>query len=132
MSAAGARRWLVLANEDLAMAEYAVSSGIFRQACFHAQQAVEKALKGFLVARVGTHAKSHSLEQLLVSDPQVHDELQAWRARLRRLDGFYLPTRYADAIPLEAGEPTRDEAQGSLDDARAIVSEITAKIGGGA
>ena len=31
-------------------------------ALFHAQQAVEKALKGLLDARLGTHPKSHSLE----------------------------------------------------------------------
>ena len=130
MSGSGANRWLVLAREDLAMAEYAVSSGIFRQACFHAQQAVEKALKGFLVARTGTHARGHSLEQLWLSDPQVHAELQAWRARLTRLDAFYLPTRYADAVPLEAGEPTPEEARASLEDAKAIVAEIAAKIGG--
>jgi HEPN domain-containing protein len=131
MTQGGAREWLVLANEDLAMAEYAMAGGIFRQACFHAQQAAEKALKGFLVARAGAHAKSHSLEQLLFSDPGVHDELQPWRERLRRLDGFYLATRYADAISLEAGEPTREEARASLDDAKGIVAEITVKIGGG-
>ena len=123
MSASAAERWLVLAREDLAMAEHAVSIGIFRQACFHAQQAAEKALKGFL--------KSHSLAQLLYFEGQVHDELREWLDRLRRLDGFYLATRYADAIPLEAGEPTFDEARVSLDDAKAIVAEVTAKIGGG-
>ena len=129
MTDSGAARWLELAGEDIVMAEYALSGGIFRQTCFHAQQAVEKALKGFLVARVGAHAKSHSLEQLLLSDPRVCDELQVWKMRLRRLDQFYLPTRYADAIPLGAGEPTHSEAEDALRDAKAILAEIRTKIG---
>ena len=132
MSGSGAGRWLVLAREDLAMAEYAVSSGIFRQAFFHAQQAVEKALKGLLVARTGTHPRSHSLERLWFSDPVVHEELRAWRERLTGLDAFYLPTRYADAVPLEAGEPTPEEARASPEDAKAIVAQLAARIGGAA
>ena len=130
MSASGAARWLELAAEDIAMAEYALSGGIFRQVCFHAQQAVEKALKGLLVARVGTHTKSHSLEQLLLSEPGVHAELRGWQARLRRLDQFYLPTRYADAVPEGAGEPTREEAEEAVRDAKAVIAEIQARIVG--
>jgi HEPN domain-containing protein len=63
--------WLMLADEDLAMAQYAADGGIHRQACFHSQQGVEKALKGLLLAKVGTSPKGHSLEQLLYFSPEV-------------------------------------------------------------
>lgn len=114
------------------MAEYALREGIFRQACLHSQQAAEKALKGLLVARLGTHPKGHSLEQLLVFDESVRKELAGWRDRLRNLDRFYLPTRYPDALPglLPTGEPTRGDAEEALRAARAILSEIKTKIGG--
>ena len=41
-------RWLMFARQDLRMAELALSEGISNQACFHAQQCVEKAIKGWL------------------------------------------------------------------------------------
>lgn len=124
-------RWLELANEDLVMADYALSQGIFRQTCFHSQQAVEKALKGLLYVRRGTYPKSHSLEQLLLYDSVTHRELQKWHTQCRNLDLFYIPTRYADALPglLPTGEPTQKDAEEVLRDAKAIVAEIRAKMG---
>jgi len=110
------------------MAELAVSHAIYRQACFHAQQAVEKALKAFLVVKMGTHPKSHSLEQLLLFDQG--DELKAWRSQWRRLDQYYLPTRYADALPESAGAvPGAEDAAQAIQDARAIVAEIRRRLG---
>jgi HEPN domain-containing protein len=41
-------RWLAFAREDLRMAELALPEGLFNQVCFHAQQCVEKAIKGWL------------------------------------------------------------------------------------
>jgi len=40
-----AQRWLTFAEQDLRMAELALSAAIFNQTCFHAQQCVEKCLK---------------------------------------------------------------------------------------
>jgi HEPN domain-containing protein len=68
--------WLQLADEDLAMARLALEQDIYRQTCFPAQQAAEKALKAFLLARRGTYPNSHSLEQLLMFD--TSDELRRW------------------------------------------------------
>lgn len=132
MNSSEAERWLELASEDLLMADFALSQRIFRQTCFHSQQAVEKALKGLLDIRLGTHPKSHSLEQLLLYDPGIHNELRKWQTQCRNLDLFYIPTRYADALPglLLTGEPTQKDAEEALRDAKAIVAEIREKIGG--
>ncbi|MFQ5897731.1 MAG: HEPN domain-containing protein [Candidatus Methylomirabilia bacterium] len=121
-----------LADEDLVMAEFALSRRIVRQACFHSQQAVEKALNGLLDARLGTHPKSHSLEQLLLYDGRVREELRTWRTQCQDLDLFYIPTRYVDALPglLPSGEPTQEDAHGALRDAKAMVAEIREKMGG--
>lgn len=39
-------KWLEFAHEDLVLAEAAFEKQIDNQVCFHAQQGVEKALKG--------------------------------------------------------------------------------------
>jgi len=128
-----AQRWLEFATEDLAVGDLALSQSILRQACFHAQQAVEKALKGLLVARSGTYPKSHSLEQLLLMPGVSEDERQRWQMACRRLDEYYLPARYADALPPGAmAEPTRDEAGRALGDAKAIVEAVRERMGGAA
>jgi len=125
-------RWLEFSGEDIQMAELALTEGIFRQTCFHAQQAAEKALKGLLVSRTGAHQKGHSLEAMLLLPGIENVERQAWRARCRNLDRFYIPTRYADALPglLPSGEPTPADAEEALRDAKTIVAEIRGKIGG--
>jgi HEPN domain-containing protein len=118
-----------LASEDIATAEYAVSREIFRQACFHAQQATEEALKGFLTARTGTHPRGHNLERLLLADAKVHAELRAWRGPCQDLDQYYLATRYADAVPEHGDEPTREEAEKAVGDAKGIVADVRRRLG---
>ena len=109
------------------MAHVALDRGIHRQACFHGQQAVEKVLKAFLLVRRGTYPKSHSLEQLLLFD--AGDELAAWRNRCRSLDQFYLPTRYADAVPEgAAAEPTAEEARAAVEAAEGIVADVRQRL----
>lgn len=126
MSAHGYRRWLQLADEDLVMAKLAFDQGIYRQACFHPQQAVEKALKAFLLVRRGTYAKSHSL--LLLFD--TTNELRDWRDRFRLLDQFYLPTRYADALPHGVWEEiSADDAEKALAIAKGLAA-VRGKLGG--
>jgi HEPN domain-containing protein len=41
-----AEQWLAFAHQDLRMAEMALAEGIYNQTCFHAQQCVEKVIKG--------------------------------------------------------------------------------------
>ncbi len=40
------KRWLYFAYEDLRVAELVWGQAIYNQVCFHAQQCIEKALKG--------------------------------------------------------------------------------------
>ncbi len=126
-----AERWLEWAGEDIVLAEFALSRGIFRQTCFHAQQAVEKVLKALLTVRRGGYPRGHSLEALLLHDPSVQEELRHWRAACRSLDVFYTATRYPDALPglLPGGDPMEAEAVRALEDARAIVNDIRGRIG---
>jgi HEPN domain-containing protein len=40
--------WLTFARQGLRMAELVLEEGIYNQVCFHSQQRVEKAIKGWL------------------------------------------------------------------------------------
>lgn len=91
-----ARRWLRAAGEDLAYARHAAEGGFHAPACFHAQQAAEKAVKG-LHLTLGQEAWGHVVARLLRELPIPVDELLVDRARV--LDNFYVATRYANGHP---------------------------------
>lgn len=60
-----ARGWFLKADSDLADARRTVASeGPYDTACFHAQQAVEKYLKGVLAGRGLVIPRTHDLEEL--------------------------------------------------------------------
>jgi len=60
-----ARGWLIKAASDLAAGRLVVEGdGPYDTACFHAQQAIEKSLKGFLVLRKQAAPRTHDLEEL--------------------------------------------------------------------
>ncbi len=93
--------WVDQALRDLEQAEQSMQADRHEWACFAAHQAVEKALKGLNLA-LGQQARGHTLTRLWSVLPE-----QDWRSappdaledRLRRLDGFYIPTRYPDSYP---------------------------------
>ena len=90
-------KWIVFAQEDLKMAELALKEEIYNQACFHSQQCVEKALKGFIIYKGEIHPQTHKLVDILSStSPGPFDDLTD---KIIVLDRFYTPTRYPDALP---------------------------------
>lgn len=88
-----AKAWLVKAQEDLAiadlarMAEKPVTYGVV----FHAQQAAEKALKGFLAWHDRPFRKTHNLLEIGKAcreiDPSLWKALAGGRSRSRNTPG---------------------------------------------
>lgn len=109
-----AETWFEFARTDLRVAELALHDGLPNQACFHAHQAVEKALKGFLLLRGRRVPRTHSLLELgkLAQTLGFPAELVQ---RIRVLDAYYLPTRYPDALPRLSDLPSAQEAQEALE-----------------
>ena len=119
-----ARRWLAFSDEDLKMAELAFENSLWNQVCFHSYQCAEKSLKALIVERGESPPRTHRLTDLLIllGVPAL-DELAD---ELRLLEGFYIPTRYPDALPgtlLEA-LPGEQEAQEALTAARRVSDAI--------
>jgi HEPN domain-containing protein len=117
-------RWLVFAREDLRMAELAFAEGIFNQVCFHSQQCVEKAIKGWLAASGQVPPRTHRMADLLVLLPP--DLLGEMHGSLLALDRFYIPTRYPDALPgvMPQGMPEQHDAREALDLAQSTFERI--------
>lgn len=122
---AEAQRWLRYAAEDLRAAEKTVGAEGFepRHACWHAQQAAEKAIKAALVLEQTAFPKSHDLEQLRALLPS------GWAIRHAEID---LPalTRWAT----ESRYPTFDEADteeagAALEQARQVVGAVRDDLG---
>lgn len=118
---ADARRWLGFGNEDLRMAELAMTAGLYNQVCFHAQQCAEKCLKGYLTRAGELLPRTHQIADLLNQlPPKGRAEMGGLETVLLALDQFYIPTRYPDALPgtLPEGLPQRHHAETALSTAR--------------
>jgi len=98
------KNWLFRANEDIAVIENLSGSGPELYAstiCFHAQQAVEKFLKAFLIFHNIDFPKTHDLEFLLFEcqkiDPTGFDfdfgSLTDFGVSVRYPDDFFVPDK---------------------------------------
>jgi HEPN domain-containing protein len=113
--------WLYFAREDLRVAELAFSAQIYSQACFHAQQCVEKALKAWLRHRGISPPRTHQLGLLISLLPD--DPLVDLRSSVVLLDRFYILTRYPDAAPgaLSDELPNEQDAHEALSVAQEVL-----------
>ena len=98
------KNWLFRANEDILVIENLFKSEpeLFASSiCFHAQQAVEKFLKAFLVYHNIDFPKTHDLDYLLLECKIINDKifdidlgsLTDFGVSLRYPDDFYLPDK---------------------------------------
>jgi len=89
-----ARGWFLKAESDLNTAKRMVESdGPYDTACFHAQQAAEKYLKGLLALRREPFHRTHDLEEL----QHIGEALPAWPlggVDLTELSAYAVEARY--------------------------------------
>lgn len=119
-------QWLEFARRDLDAGESLMRDANYLLACFHCQQAIEKALKAFLLHNGQSPPRIHSLDTLLNQCIAFDAALSAFQVGCRRVDQYYMPSRYPD-IGLPA-LPGQTEAQKALDDARAVLNAIETRI----
>lgn len=105
-----AREWLELAAGDLrsAGALLDLDPPEVRTAAFHCQQAAEKYLKAFLVARGEEPPKIHALEPLLERAESYDRSLRELRVVVPPLGVFAVEARYPRARVLPTPEDVRD------------------------
>lgn len=126
-----AERWLAFSDEDLRMAELALEDGLWNQVCFHSHQSAEKSLKSLIAGRGENTPRTHSLTDLMsLLGGRVRDDLED---DLRSLEGFYIPTRYPDAVPgsLPEGLPEEEDSRMAFAAARKVSRTIREISDGG-
>jgi len=120
------RAWFLRAQEDLATAEMTLRAvpPLRSIAAYHVQQAVEKALKGFLVWHAVPFRKTHSLEEIGEQCLEIDDTLHDLVDRAVPLTAYAWRFRY----PGEPEEPSRDEAAEAVGLAREVYGAILARL----
>lgn len=121
--------WFAFAKQDLKTAEVVLKEEIYNQVCFHCQQAAEKLLKGYLFAKNKEVPKTHFLDELLSLCIQIDGDFEKLREYCAKLDDYYIPTRYPDALPgtLPEGLPEEKDALEALSFAKEIAHFIMKK-----
>ncbi len=101
--------WFDFAFDDIRAGKILLREEVFNVACFHFQQAAEKALKGFLVYNELSPTKEHNLIDLVRLYSKVNDDFKAMRLNAVTLNQCYMPTRYPDAPvgSLPSGIPSK-------------------------
>lgn len=124
-----AREWLLRADRDLLIAERGLRDPIplGEATAYHAQQAAEKALKGFLVAHDLAFPLTHALVPLVRACRDVTPEFAQFLAAAQILTPYAVRFRYPEG-PLE---PSLDEAEEALGMAEEMVHFVRQQIFGG-
>jgi len=126
------RRWLTQAKDEFQDADELRKRGRFYIALFHFQQATEKALKAYLYLKVKsvevlfTHSIGDLLEMAVELDSGFSEV-----ARAKKLDQYYIATRYPNGLP--GGIPSRyfddpREAEEAMLLAKRVIVMVEGKV----
>jgi len=126
-----ARRWYLQALDDKRFADWVLQEDRFYdKGCFIVQQAGEKALKSCLYAAGSRRVFGHSLfdtcAELCAQSPSFAEiEEQA-----KRLDRFYIPTRYPNGLPggLPFESYSKKDLSEALDDLHQVFNACKAYL----
>ncbi|MBR5527949.1 MAG: HEPN domain-containing protein [Clostridia bacterium] len=114
--------WFKKAHSDHIAAKILFEHGAdYSLVAFHAQQAVEKALKGYILKNSGDLVDGHSLVFLIKYAQRFDNDIQHLRKDCAYLNQFYVETRYPADIP---DEVTKDEALLALTTADKVIERI--------
>lgn len=94
-----ADRWFSQAQHDLRASQVNRREGFPEIACFLAQQAAEKALKGYLHVRGERAIVGHATHLLVRQCARYEPAFGALAEACGSLDQYYVPTRYPNGLP---------------------------------
>jgi HEPN domain-containing protein len=123
--------WFDYALDDFKAISVLLNEGVYRLVCFHAQQFVEKVLKGLLFQKGIDPPRTHDLGFLYQRLDQPNTFLRVDMADLEFLSGIYVEFRYPQDIGfLPHGEPGKEDAEKALAIARAVFAQVASHLEG--
>jgi len=125
-----ALRWFTQAKDEFEDADELRKR--FYLALFHFQQAAEKALKAYLYLKVESSLVflTHSIDDLSEMAIEIDSDFNEVK-KAKKLDEYYIPTRYPNGLP--GGVPSRffddpEESEESMNLARGIIELVETKL----
>jgi HEPN domain-containing protein len=120
------RSWMQKAESDLLNIEnnLAATRVPWDTVCFHAQQSVEKVLKGFLVFHSQTPPRIHDLVALLAACAQIDPSLVTLEADCAKLTDFAILARY----PTGVVEPGAEDSHAAVAAALRVRATLLANL----
>ena len=120
-----AKKWVEKANADLLNADNNLNAENtpYDTVCFHCQQAVEKLLKAYLIARDKTYPISHDLLLILEDIKEFDKNAEQLRDSLISLLPYAVEVRYPD----EYFMPSKEDAVEARQTAQQVKEYISAK-----
>ncbi len=127
-----ALRWFTQAKDEFIDSDELRKRNRFYLALFHFQQSSEKALKAYLYLKVEsievfyTHSISELLNMVFEIDPEFKEV-----SAVKKLDQYYIPTRYPNGLP--GGVPSRyyddpQEAEDAMKLAKNLIDLVEKKL----
>lgn len=125
------KRWLKQAQHDLLVAQKNLENKFYADSCYSAEQASQKAFKGYLYLQGARFVWEHSVAELAKRAAAYKKSFQELVETGKILDQYYIPTRYPDAlappaVPFESY--TKKEALEALKIAQKILSRVQKEI----
>ena len=112
--------WFNIAHKDFSRVSTRLAEGDIEDAAFHLQQALEKGLKGFLLARGWELKRIHNLQVLLNDAVEFDSSLESFRSLCQQVNGYYLLERY----PGLGNFPEREEIGAILPQAKEFLKKL--------
>jgi HEPN domain-containing protein/predicted nucleotidyltransferase len=122
-----AQIWLAAAAEDLAHARSALDHGFYAHACFSCQQAAEKSLKAYILARRQRPTRTHNLGKLLNGCVSLEKHFEDLSHACLLLNEYYVDTRYPDTLRFALAF-SRDEAAAAVSAAESVLGLIRSRV----
>lgn len=126
-----AERWIKEAEKDLEAAKILKDKNLFHLSCFHSEQCAQKSLKGFLYFKGERFVIIHSTGKLALAASKFDKDLEKILINAERLDRYYIPTRYPDALAFPAVPSESyniEDAEQAIKDASLIFNLVKNKI----
>lgn len=125
-----ANRWLEQAINDLEVAKWNAKGKFWANVCFMAQQASEKALKGYCYYQGRRNIVGHSLLSLKQLCQKYSGKFRKIEKACKRLDKYYIIARYPNGLPdlIPADYFDKEEADKAIKFAEEIVNLVKREL----